>query len=235
MITENGADLNLLRTNKLDLLEQLADDLAHEIKNPLHSMVINLEVLKRRIDRSDAADSADLMRYVSVLGGELERVNRRIELLLRLIRPSRGSEDIPLRQVVEETLDLVLFEGERQNVSIKFEPGPLAPDVLVPREPIRQIVLNCLLDCIEMQRSGGSLEITVDYDGEEVSLTVSGEIDPDSPARAKHSVDNGRPRLVLARALADSFGATLDIGGTVAPTEYRSSEPGLRLTLTIPV
>src|ERR1700741_2799475 len=31
-----------LRANKLDLLERLADDLAHEIKNPLHSMVINL-------------------------------------------------------------------------------------------------------------------------------------------------------------------------------------------------
>src|SRR5690606_30390207 len=39
----------MIRDNKLALVERLADDLAHEIKNPLHAMVINLEVLRRRI------------------------------------------------------------------------------------------------------------------------------------------------------------------------------------------
>ena len=56
-----------LRANKLDLLERLADDLAHEIKNPLHSMVINLEVLKRRVARADSPD--EVQRYIVVLAG----------------------------------------------------------------------------------------------------------------------------------------------------------------------
>ena len=50
--TENPvADQGTIRENKLELVERLADDLAHEIKNPLHSMVINLEVLRRRLTR----------------------------------------------------------------------------------------------------------------------------------------------------------------------------------------
>jgi CheY-like chemotaxis protein len=74
-----------LRANKLDLLERLADDLAHEIKNPLHSMVINLEVLKRRLNRVKNGEVDDVLRYAGVLGEELDRVHRRIELLLRLL------------------------------------------------------------------------------------------------------------------------------------------------------
>jgi len=85
--TASGNQALVLRANKLDLLERLADGLAHEIKNPLHSMVINLEVLKRRVARADSPD--EVQRYIGVLAGELERVNRRIELLLRLSRPGR--------------------------------------------------------------------------------------------------------------------------------------------------
>ncbi len=234
VITENAADLNLVRSNKLDLLEQLADDLAHEIKNPLHSMVINLEVLKRRIDRSEREDSSDLMRYVGVLGSELERVNRRIEVLLRLIRPPRGSEDVTLPDVVEEILELVVFEGERQGVAIGFDPGPFTAAPAVPREPTRQIVLNLLLDSIELLGKGGSLSIEANHEGDHLSLVVAGSNESaPHPHRAVHGTAV-RPRLSLARALAESFGATLIVRGALAPGNEHSDEPGLRLTLCIP-
>jgi signal transduction histidine kinase len=87
------ADQETIRENKLALVERLADDLAHEIKNPLHSMVINLEVLRRRIARLEGDSNEDLLRYAGVLNAELERVSRRVELLLRLVRPNRESED----------------------------------------------------------------------------------------------------------------------------------------------
>lgn len=234
MITENGADLNLIRSNKLDLLEQLADDLAHEIKNPLHSMVINLEVLKRRIDRSEREDSADLMRYVGVLGAELDRVNRRIEVLLGLIRPQRGSEDVTLSGVVAEILELVIFEGERQGVAVRFDPGPYIPDVTVPREPTRQIVLNLLLDSIELVGVGGSLAIAANADSNQLSLIVAGSNEMAPPMRPGSPLSAARPRLALARALAETFGATIEVRGDLAPGNEGADEHGLRLTLTIP-
>ena len=38
------------RANRYDILSRLADDLAHEIKNPLNAIVVNLEVLRRKIE-----------------------------------------------------------------------------------------------------------------------------------------------------------------------------------------
>src|SRR5687768_15352006 len=98
-----SADLQAIRANKLALVERLADDLAHEIKNPLHSMVINLEVLRRRIARLAETDQGELLRYAGVVGGELDRVTRRIDLLLRLVRPERG-ELTTLGETVGEML-----------------------------------------------------------------------------------------------------------------------------------
>lgn len=148
-----------LRANKLDLLERLADDLAHEIKNPLHSMVINLEVLKRRVARADAAD--EVLRYIGVLAGELERVNRRIELLLRLSRPGRGPESTTLNELVEELMELIQLEARHADATVDYQPEGPPARVFVAREPTRQAILNLVLEVIDHMERGGTLRIAI--------------------------------------------------------------------------
>jgi hypothetical protein len=143
------SDASLVRANKLDLLERLADDLAHEIKNPLHSLVINLEVLKRRIARVPDSQASDMLRYVGVLDGELTRVNRRIELLLRLVRPGRRTDEVPLTEVLEDLIDLIEFEGSRRKVTVRLQQEPLASRVRLPVDAARQIVLNLVLAVLD--------------------------------------------------------------------------------------
>ena len=75
-----------LDANRFGVLSRLADDLAHEIKNPLHAIVINLEVLRRKIEKQDA--NAALQR-VEAVEQEVHRVHELVESLLRLLRPRR--------------------------------------------------------------------------------------------------------------------------------------------------
>ncbi|HEX8360393.1 MAG TPA: HAMP domain-containing sensor histidine kinase [Longimicrobium sp.] len=200
---EDG-DVLRVRANKLDLLERLADDLAHEIKNPLHSMVINLEVLKRRVARV-AGESDDLQRYFGVLSGELERVNRRIELLLRLSRPGRGAETTTLRDLVEELMELITLEARHREARVDFQPGDGAPRVFVPREPARQVILNLVLDALDATGPGATLRLVLDEADGSARLAVeteggdAGEASPESPAR-----------LAVARHLAERMGARVD-------------------------
>ncbi|NIP60786.1 MAG: hypothetical protein GWO00_23330, partial [Gemmatimonadetes bacterium] len=56
----------------LELVSRWADDLAHEIKNPLHAMVINLELVKRRATGEDAGA---LIQRAEVVESELYRVH----------------------------------------------------------------------------------------------------------------------------------------------------------------
>jgi signal transduction histidine kinase len=199
-------DALLVRANKLDLLERLADDLAHEIKNPLHSMVINLEVLKRRIARSGAEEQGDLQRYVGVLGTELERVSRRIELLLRLARPARGSEGATLDELVDELLELIQLEGRRQEVEVRFHPGAPTARVNVSGEPVRQVILDLALEALEHRGRGGVLLLRTEQGDGRASLVLSGTGEEAVPPPG----DPGE-RLSVARILAERIGGTLEI------------------------
>lgn len=174
MSTEAPREESLtIRANKLDLLERLADDLAHEIKNPLHSMVINLEVLKRRVARACPEGEEDALRYIGVLGQELERVNQRVELLLRLARPGRDAEPGTLNELVEELLELMRLEGKHRKVAVRFEPSSPPTRVQVRREPARQVILNLALEILDALPAGNTLLIRTDQENGEARLIVA--------------------------------------------------------------
>jgi signal transduction histidine kinase len=202
-----SADALLIRANKLDLLERLADDLAHEIKNPLHSMVINLEVLKRRLARAGEPD--EVLRYIGVLGGELERVNRRIELLLRLSRPGRGPEAATLNELVEELMELVQLEARRRQVTVEYDPGNRITRVRVARAATRQVILNLVLEVLAGLDEGGTLRMALSEQEGRAVLTVAGPgVDFPDPA-AVVSGDAATPYAV-ARALAEAVGGSVE-------------------------
>jgi signal transduction histidine kinase len=191
-----------LRANKLDLLERLADDLAHEIKNPLHSMVINLEVLKRRVARV-TGEQDDVQRYIGVLAGELERVNRRIELLLRLSRPGRGAESTTLNELVEELMELIQLEARHHEATVDYQPGDHAARVHIPREPARQAILNLVLDVIDGLQAGSVLRLSISRVDGSARLAVEGS------AGTVETV-SGESRIAAARSLAEAMGGRVD-------------------------
>ncbi|HEX8242487.1 MAG TPA: HAMP domain-containing sensor histidine kinase [Longimicrobium sp.] len=192
-----------LRANKLDLLERLADDLAHEIKNPLHSMVINLEVLKRRVARADSAD--EVQRYIGVLAGELERVNRRIELLLRLSRPGRGAENTTLSELTEEVMELIQLEARHADVQVDYRAEGGMARVYVPREPSRQVILNLVLEVLDHTERGATLRIRVAEQGGESRLAVA-----DSGGTVAALAGGDSTRLAAAHALAATVGGRVE-------------------------
>ena len=197
-----AADPLQVRANKLELLERLADALAHEIKNPLHSMVINLEVLKRRLLRSPG-EGSDVLRYASVLGEELERVNRRIELLLRLSRPDRGEpEEVTLHQLVDEVMELVQLQSRHPQAQVEYGPAAQMARVRLARQPARQIVLNLVLDALEGLPGGEAVHFVVRLENGRAVMTITGG--PSSEGE----------RLAVAAALAEAMGGRVDALGT---------------------
>jgi signal transduction histidine kinase len=195
------ADPNV-RANKLELLERLADALAHEIKNPLHSMVINLEVLKRRLSR--VQEGAEVLRYATVLGEELERVNRRIELLLRLSRPDRGggADETTLNEMLEEVMELVMLEARNREARVEYDSQGALARVRVGRQHARQVILNLVLDALDALGPGDTLRLQVRTAEGRAELTVSGG----------SSVEPGE-RTVVAAALAEAVGGRVDVEG----------------------
>jgi two-component system, NtrC family, sensor histidine kinase HydH len=215
-----GADSQSLRANKLMLLERLADDLAHEIKNPLHSMVINLEVLKRRVSRWSGADATELMRYVAILAGELDRVSRRIDLLLRMVRPERGGEPASLATVVEELLEVVDLERERMGISVELRPPALPPRLRLHRDSARQIVLNLLLLALDAAQPAGTVIITPIVEPDEESLRIVSIPVIGGHRTVSAGVMEDRAMQLTARSLAESRGGRMEVGSPAEGPEH---------------
>jgi signal transduction histidine kinase len=158
-IQKTTADLNkteaqLIRSEKLAALGQLAAGIAHEIRNPLTSINILIHSLASNLP-SGTSQKEDL----KVIEEEIDRINEIVDQFLRFAKPTP-----PLLQkgevvsIVEETLQLLRPQIEKQRIAVQKEFQPL-PSILMDREQMKQVILNLLLNAVQAMPKGGHLAL----------------------------------------------------------------------------
>jgi PAS domain S-box-containing protein len=149
----------LRRSDRLAALGTLAAGLAHEIKNPLTSIMTFSRHLARRFD-----DERFRQRFQSVVPRELERINAIVEGLLRLARPTRLSlAPVHLTPLLERALDLSANQLEARRVAVRraYEVG--LPPVPGDAEQLYQAFLNLVANAIDAMEGGGALTVRVGW------------------------------------------------------------------------
>jgi signal transduction histidine kinase len=163
------------RANRFELISRLADDLAHEIKNPLNAIVINLELLKVRLHRGDAAAAGD---RVGVIEEEVHRLHGLVDRLLQLLRPDRDEAmSLALDQVLDEVLPLVEAQVRlaRNEFRVRADAAVYVP---VRRDIFKFAMLNVLTAVHErLGEGGGTLALDCIVDDDVVRLVVAAEHD----------------------------------------------------------
>lgn len=169
-----------VRANRYDMLSRLADDLAHEIKNPLNAIVVNLEVLRRRVG-SGAVDSA-LDRAV-VIDHEIRRVHALVEQLLQLLRPAKAeSKLVAVDGILDSLATALQIQAKAARIGLEWESEP---DLYarIRSEPFRFALLNLVTRAIDVAaQSGGQVGIKARRAADEIYLAVtcsSGVLSPD--------------------------------------------------------
>lgn len=169
------------------LVSRLADDLAHEIKNPLHAMVINLEVLRRRLA---AGDSEIALERAAVIEEEIQRTHHLVDLLLKLVRPDRqnGQHAHSLTGALEEVLPLIELQAKLARVTVHCEDLDIDAPIGVPHPALKFALLALTTPIIERLREahpeGESLDLSVTHENE-VRVRVQAPLDslPDEAAQ----------------------------------------------------
>ena len=216
-VSNSGLSSAHLGANRFGIVSRLADDLAHEIKNPLHSMVINLEVLRRRVEAGSKDAALD---RAAVLEHEIQRLHGLIERLLVLLRPSRAAE--PFSSVSDVLADVVPLIEIRARLARREFVSTAAGEALagISAEALRFALLNVLDTAFDGVTDHGDVELRGSLTGHEIRFEVRS-----SGTRPPEPSD---PRLAAAATLVEQ------VGGRIELEEPAGDLPVSKILLAIP-
>ena len=163
----------LVRSKTLSTLGQYSNELAHEIKNPLNAINIQMSLLEREISKHDFGTGEELSDVVKVVKEEINRLNKLAKDCLTFSKSgdlNRTEEDIG--QILEQLLSLITPHADLNGVNIYLTMTGHCPQVLVDKDKLKQALLNIVLNAIEAMIDGGDIAINVSKKDSYLNISI---------------------------------------------------------------
>jgi signal transduction histidine kinase/CheY-like chemotaxis protein len=177
----------LLQTEKLAALGQMVTGVAHELSNPLTSI---LGYAQRLFLRNDADGQSDEARQIFQ---EAERAGTILRQLLMTARESRPDRrPTSLNQIVSRTIALQNFNLAAEEVAVELDLDSSLPFVLGDAGQLQQVLMNLIgnsRQAIEQRGKGGKIRISTHHDADQVRLEISDDGPGIPPAIASRIFD----------------------------------------------
>jgi signal transduction histidine kinase len=164
----------LTRREKLSSLGRLASGVAHDVRNPLHSIGLTLQHLQETGRPADPGRAEEFDRSLAIIREEIGRLDRLVDNFLRFARSSpRPREELDLALLLRETVRLVEKQAERLEIRLEVVVEGEPRRVLADAEAIRSALLNLVLNGFEAMPRGGTLTLSLREAGGEVQVEVA--------------------------------------------------------------
>lgn len=178
-ITEKrGREARLRRAENLASLTTLAAGVAHEIKNPLGSISIHLQLMQKALAKNQGVKAkspagASLGKYLSVLNEEVDRLNRIVVDFLFAVRPM----PLELREgninvLISELAEFVRPEMEQSRIRLFLELDDTLPPALLDERYMKQALLNLVKNAQAAMPAGGLLTIATIKADNEIRISI---------------------------------------------------------------
>lgn len=158
---------------RIAALSRITSGVAHEVKNPLHAMVLHLELLRTKL-----AEGRDPAKHVEVLTTEVNRLNRVVQTFLDFTRPVEVQmRKAELNDLVHDVVLLAPVNGMRDgehriNVVESYAGAPIF--VEADGDLLKQALLNIVVNACQAMPDGGQLTITTEHIGKnQAQITIA--------------------------------------------------------------
>jgi PAS domain S-box-containing protein len=152
------AQEQLIRSEKLAAIGQLASGVGHELRNPLGAIKNAVLYVRRKIAKSElSASEPKVPEFLDIIDEEVDSANKVITDLLSFSRVAKPTVSlVNAASIIRGALDHVAVPG---NVEVVADVDPGLPLVMVDAAQIEQVFINVILNALEAMPKGGRLEI----------------------------------------------------------------------------
>jgi signal transduction histidine kinase len=207
-----------MRRDRLAYIGTLAAGLAHEIRNPLNSIKMNVDLIESDLrDRGEAGDSPAATR-LGRIKREAEQLNRILGEFLTFARPPRMEPvATDLGQYLTDLLDFFSPECERAKITVKRDFAADQYPVRIDPAQFKHVILNLLKNAVEAVGEQGEITVSTRELEREVEIRVTdngGGLRPGSEERVFEVFFSTKEQgtglgLAIARRIVDEHGGKL--------------------------
>jgi signal transduction histidine kinase len=152
-------------------IARLAGGLAHEIKNPLSTIRLNMELLAEDLSETQTPAGRRSLKRVEVVRRECQRLQSLLDDFLKFAKVRRlYLESSDLNHQIEDVLEFFAPEAESADIEVVRYLDPELPRVMLDREAFRQALLNLIINARQAMPDGGQLVVRTAAQGDTVAL-----------------------------------------------------------------
>jgi signal transduction histidine kinase len=163
-----------MHSERLAFIGTLAGGLAHEIKNPLSTLNINLQLLMEDVQSMTGENSKKAYVKIRALQREVQRLE---EILNDFLRFARGQklelEDCDINEVLDEVIDFVAPEIKQKKILILKSYDAHLPPCRIDSNLIKQAILNVIINAEQAMENGGELMIRTSRDKKYIQIDIT--------------------------------------------------------------
>lgn len=163
-----------MHSERLAFVGTLAGGLAHEIKNPLSTFSINLQLLMEEIQGSKGESSKKAYTRIQALQREVQRLE---EILNDFLRYAKGQKlelvNCNINEVVDEVIDFITPEIKQKKILILKSYDVRLPSCRIDVNLIKQAILNIVINAEQAMEQGGELMIRTSCNNKCIQIDIT--------------------------------------------------------------
>jgi len=222
-----------MQQEKLVSIGRLSAGVAHEINNPLTTILTSSMLLQE-----DLEEEADMYKELDIISNEALRCRKIVKSLLDFARQSKSVIKLgDLNVVIKESMVLTRKQAKFKDIILGYSLSENLPKLKMDRDKIQQTIINLTLNAIEATPSGGEIRLSSKYRNDkkvvEIEVSDTGEgIEPENMNKIFDPFFTTK-KSGTGLGLSITHGIIEQHGGTIHVESTRGQGTTFRITLPL--
>ncbi|MCX7194197.1 MAG: HAMP domain-containing sensor histidine kinase [Proteobacteria bacterium] len=226
MRNKKALEMQIVQSDRLAVIGQLAAGIAHEINNPLSGMLMAIDTLKHHTDLSPRTT-----KTIALIVRGLNQIKDTVATLL--VEAKMNSRNLT-PQDIEDVLTLISPMSGKKSLHLAWH-CCLTEEVALPSTFVRQVLINLLMNAIKAASTQGEVACDIIIDNEQLQISVSNDGKMLAPEQISHMFE---PFTTFSEGghglgLWVTYQIVSQMGGTIAAKKEANDH--MNFTVKIPL